>query len=204
MWGIWLPCTSQQHVMIVFWQASAREDKSAIVEMGSPGREQDKSPCCQHVHSHNGLGRLPRKNSGGTFYGRIQRAPFWCNTNSEAPLMQKTKSKSTNNIRIYTRNHPSQIESTDRRHARNDFLLITTNPNHNSPRNIKQKIQIGLSTAISATHWCPRVKLLKRLSVTNPILFMTFPNCLHINRGRLCIPRLLSFSSSTRLGRWGG
>ena len=82
---------------------------------------------------------------------RIQGAPFMqefrghllCNTNSGAPPMQKTKSKSTNNIRTYTRNHPSQneLESTDRRHARNDFLglLITTHPNHNSPTKQKTK-----------------------------------------------------------------
>jgi len=78
---------------------------------------------------------------------RIQGAPFMqefrghfeCNTNSGAPPMQKTKSKSTNNIRTYTRNHPSQNESTDRRHARNDSLLITTHPNHNSPTKQKTK-----------------------------------------------------------------
>ena len=58
------------------------------------------------------------------------------------PATPKKKSKSTNNIRIYTRNHPSQNESTDRKHARNDFLLITTHLNHNSggsPPNHKTK-----------------------------------------------------------------
>ena len=62
------PCTFQQCVLTVFWQASAREEVSAILEKGSPGRDQDKSHCCQHVHCHNGSGCLPKRNSGGTFY----------------------------------------------------------------------------------------------------------------------------------------
>ena len=78
---------------------------------------------------------------------RIQEAPFMqqfrghllCNSNSGAAPIQKTKSKSTNNIRTYTRNHSPQNESTDRRHARNDFLLITTHPTHNSPPKHKTK-----------------------------------------------------------------
>jgi len=110
--------------------------------MGSPGRDQDKSHCCQHVHCHKGSGRLPTKNSGGTFYPRIQGAPSMQHQ-LRGTSHDKKKSKSTNNIRTYTRNHPSQNEGTVRRHARNDFLLITTHPNHNSPPKHKTK----------STHW---------------------------------------------------
>jgi len=100
---------------------------------------------------------------------RIQGAPFmqefsWhllCNTNSGAPPMHKTKSISTNKIRTYSHNHPSQNESTDRMHVRNDFLLIQYTQITTPPQNKNQKIQIGLSTAISATLRYPRVKLLQ-------------------------------------------
>ena len=68
-WGIWLPCTSQQHVLIVFWQASAREDKSAILEMVSPGRDQDKSN--RIVDS-----MLIVKTAWAASRERIQGAPF--------------------------------------------------------------------------------------------------------------------------------
>jgi len=130
-------------------------------------------------------GRLPKKILGGTFYARIQGAPFTqefrghllCNTNSGAPLMHKIKSKSKNKIRTYTRNHPSQNESTDGIHARNYFLLITAHQITTPSQNKKQKTQIGLTTAISATHRYPRVKFLQVFSVTvtNPIFFHDIP-----------------------------
>ena len=88
------------------------------------------TPCCS--------GRLPKKNSGGTFYATIQGAPFM-QLQLRGSSHAKNKIKSTNNIRTYTRNHSSQNESTDRRHARNDFLLITTHPTHNSPPKHKTK-----------------------------------------------------------------
>jgi len=46
-------------------------------------------------------------------------------------------------------------------HVRNDFLLIQYTQITTPPQNKNQKIQIGLSTAISATLRYPRVKLLQ-------------------------------------------
>jgi len=105
------------------------------------------------------------------------RGHLLCNTNSGAPPMQKTKSKRTNNIQTYTRNHPSQNESTDRRHARNDFLLITTHPKHNSPPKQKTKYRSVYQqpsqrlTDVLVWSCCRGSKL------PIPFFSMTFPNC---------------------------
>ena len=163
-------------MLIVFWQASALLGGSAILEKGSPGRDQDKF--------HDVRMFIVTTARAASWKG-IQGAPFiqefrghlLCNTNSGAPLMQKTKSKNMNKIWTYTRNnHPSQNERIDRIHAQWFPTDYNTFKSQLPPKTKHKTIQIRLSTAISATHWCPRVKFLEGSSVNNPIFFMTFPN----------------------------
>jgi len=114
-------------------------------------------------------GHLLCKNSGGTFHATPTQGNLSCKKQNQKA---RIKSEHTHAIIIH-RQTKALIEYM--RTMISCWLQHTqiTTPSQNK----KPKIQIGLSTSISDTHRCPRVKFLQGLSVTNPIFFMTFPNC---------------------------
>jgi len=167
-WGIWLPCTSQQHALIVFWQASAREDKSAILEKGSPGRDQDKSHCCQHVKCQNGSGCLLQKNSGGTFYATPTQGHLPCKKQN-----QNVRITSKHTHAITHRKTKALIEGM--RATISYWLQHTqsTTPPQNKKQKYRSVYQQPSQRLTDVLVWscCRGSKL------PIPFFSMTFPNC---------------------------
>jgi len=162
------PCTLQQHVLIDFWQASAREEVSAILGKGSPGRDQDELHCCQYVHRHNGPGRLPKKNLGGTFYASPTQGHLSCEEHKRNTWI---KSKHTHAITHCKTKAPIEYMRYNTQWSPTDY---NTPKSQRSPKT-KQKnnIQIHVSTTHSDVLVCSECCYRSLQSI--PWVFMTFP-----------------------------
>jgi len=85
---------------------------------------------------------------------------------------KKIIKKHDSNLKIHTQWLPI-AKRKHRLKTRNDFLLITTHPNHNSLPKQNKTIQIHVWT----THWCPRVIVVAEVFSLHPDFSWHFQNC---------------------------